>query len=75
MEVAVFQKPETDVEVQGADINVGTDLDTMIAVYFGFDTQLTVDVAHSAIESLVYSGPEAIREAAAQSGFTFGGGK
>ena len=67
VEVAVFQKPETDVEVQEAPISmlVPTWILMIAAVYFGFDTQLTVDVAHSAIESLVYSGPEAIREATA----------
>ena len=78
VEVAVFQKSETTKEVNEAPISllVPTWALMIAAVYFGFDTQLTVDVAHNAIESLIYGGPEAMREATAQAmGFTFGGGK
>jgi multicomponent Na+:H+ antiporter subunit D len=78
VEVAVFQKPEVERDVKEAPMSmlVPTWILMIAAVYFGFDTALTVDVAHTAIEALVYSGPEASREATAQMlGFTFGGAK
>lgn len=78
VEVAVFQKPTQDVEVKEAPLSmlIPTWILMLAAVYFGFDTGLTVDVAHNAIEALIYSGPEAGREATAQIlGFTFGGAK
>ena len=78
VEVAVFQKPKVEREVSEAPMSllVPTWLMMLAAIYFGFDTELTVEVAHDAIESLIYSGPEAMREATAQAmGFTFGGEK
>ena len=78
VEVAVFQKPDVERDIKEAPISmlIPTWILMIAAVYFGFDTALTVDVAHTAIESLVYSGPEAGREATAQMlGFTFGGAK
>ena len=68
VEVAVFQQPTEEKAVKEAPMAmlIPTWILMIAAVYFGFDTALTVDVAHTAIESLVYGGPEASREATAQ---------
>ena len=78
VEVAVFQKPEVEREVKEAPMSmlVPTWIMMIAAVNFGFDTGLTVDVAHTAIVALIHGGTEAGREATAQMmGFTNGGGQ
>ena len=78
VEVAVFQAPKNDEHIKEAPMSmlIPTWLLMFATIYFGLNTELTVDVAHRAIESLVYHGPESVRESTAQlMGFGFGGQK